>query len=448
MSRTSKGLENDSMAILYADDGEEISSHLEQYLRERFRLKILAVNISSSSTLKENNLGLVILTPDMIDDIQRKPKAYLSSTCSLCQKRAFLIHDETVSISNRSTERILEDSCSDLKLWNTIHLGKSSEEFKMALIQIIELIDSTPDVPPVLLGYKINPKTISSVNEHIVVIFKKEILKGDVTVQLQRNNFRKQMTCVELNRLTYTFKPEGMPDGQITMEVFTNSVSAGKTKFTICSKTDNFSCMISDMMNPVEFFLQALNCDDTVSLDLELVDILTNGASEGNPLAGLETVDSRDGILKKQSTREFPTLLHVAAKLGLKQLCEALKKYPGYQAACSMKNKNDKTASQIALHQGHIDIAANIQPSENFLAFETGTNTLQGQSSDGYMTMNQFNSGIERQNRNPPALPERPSESDVVIRRPTIQRDSGLTRSGDNHQSNSSLEDQFSFDPR
>lgn len=103
-----------------------------------------------------------------------------------------------------------------------------------------------------------------------------------------------------------------------------------------------------------------------------------------------------------------------------------------------MKNKNDKTASQIALHQGHIDIAANIQPSENFLAFETGTNTLQGnrqqiiyffqkmivftllyiyiynswnllksllmhtliyiskivgQSSDGYMTMNQFNSG-------------------------------------------------------
>jgi hypothetical protein len=126
-------------------------------------MKILTANISSSSTLRENNLGLIILSPDMIDDIQRKPKAFLSSACSLCQKRAFLIHDETVSISSRSTEKILEESCTDLKLWKTIHLGKSSEEFKMALIQIIELMDSTPDVPPVLLSYKINPKKISSV---------------------------------------------------------------------------------------------------------------------------------------------------------------------------------------------------------------------------------------------------------------------------------------------
>jgi hypothetical protein len=43
-----------------------------------------------------------------------------------------------------------------------------------------------------------------------------------------------------------------------------------------------------------------------------------------------------------------------------------------------MKNKNDKTASQIALHEGHIDIAANIQPPENFMAFKDDSKPLQG----------------------------------------------------------------------
>lgn len=88
----------------------------------------------------------------------------------------------------------------------------------------------------------------------------------------------------------------GMPDGEITMEIFTNNISVGKTKFTICNKMDNFSSLVSDLVNPVEFFLQALDCDDPDSLDRELVDILTNGSMGNNPLAGLEDVDFRDSI--------------------------------------------------------------------------------------------------------------------------------------------------------
>ncbi|XP_061182369.1 uncharacterized protein LOC133190696 [Saccostrea echinata] len=449
MSLTSKGVESDTLAILYADDGEEISTHLESYFKERFRLKIQTVNISSACTLTKSNLSLVILTPDMIHDLQGKPKEFLSSACSMCQKRAFLCHNESVSISNKSTEKVLQESCSDLSAWNTIHLGTSSEDFKMALLRIMELMDSTPNAPPVLLGFKISPKKISSPNEHIVVIFKKEILKGDVTVLLERNNFRKTIKCTELNSLTYTFKPEGMPDGQITMQIFTNSVSAGKTSFIISSKIDRFSSMISDMINPLEFFLQAMDCDDPDSLDRELVDILTNGTGGSNPLSGLEMLDFRDYIWKKKSAREFPTLLHVAAKLGLKLLCEALKKYPGYQAAVCMKNKNDKTASQIALSEGHTDIAANIQPPENFAMFQSDDSEPIGNTSDGYMTMKQVNAGQEKR-YSPPPLPHRQSDSDLLVRRRSknSQRDSALTESATSDLSVSSLEDAMSIDPK
>lgn len=63
-------------------------------------------------------------------------------------------------------------------------------------------------------------------------------------------------------------------------------------------------------------------------------------------------------------------MLHIAAKLGLKQFASALQKFPGYQAAVCIKNKQDKTASQIALHAGHTDLASNIQPPENFAMFQ------------------------------------------------------------------------------
>lgn len=75
-------------------------------------------------------------------------------------------------------------------------------------------------------------------------------------------------------------------------------------------------------------------------------------------------------LIANKSSREYPTLLHIAAKLGLKQFCSILKKFPGYQAALGIKNKHNKTASQIALHAGHTDLASNIQPPENFAMFQ------------------------------------------------------------------------------
>lgn len=75
-------------------------------------------------------------------------------------------------------------------------------------------------------------------------------------------------------------------------------------------------------------------------------------------------------LIAKKSSREYPTLLHIAAKLGLKQFCSTLQKFPGYQAAVCMKNKHNKTPSQIALHAGHTDLASNIQPPENFAIFQ------------------------------------------------------------------------------
>lgn len=120
--------------------------------------------------------------------------------------------------------------------------------------------------------------------------------KTNVTHQYDQMQYCiNQQTLCKFENIFFVVKV-GMPEGEITMEIFTNNISLGKTKFNICNKMDNFSSLVSDLVNPLEFFLQALDCDDTDSLDRELVDILTNGSMGNNPLAGLEAVDFRDSI--------------------------------------------------------------------------------------------------------------------------------------------------------
>lgn len=157
----------DLLTIFYADDAEAICSHIKTYFEEgRFRVQVSTVNINSDhGTLctVPCSLGLVLLSPEMLHDLQRKPNNYLKSASAQCTKRAFLCHD-SVDLCDRATEKILENSCSDVTLWNKISLGNASEDFKIALLNIMQLMESTPSANPVLLTYKINPKKISSVS--------------------------------------------------------------------------------------------------------------------------------------------------------------------------------------------------------------------------------------------------------------------------------------------
>lgn len=156
------------MIIYYADDGEAISSHIKNYFEEgrRFQLQVSTVNVGGGQDSKQNNrcsLSSALLTPDMLHDLERKPKDYLSNVCKQGQKRAFLCHD-SVDLTDSNNESILSNACSDYDQWNKISLGNSNENYKMALLSIMQLMESTPNASPVLIEYKIIPKKISSVS--------------------------------------------------------------------------------------------------------------------------------------------------------------------------------------------------------------------------------------------------------------------------------------------
>ena len=156
------------MTIYYADDGEAISSHIKNYFEEgrRFQLQVSTVNVGGGQDSKQNNrcsLSSALLTPDMLHDLERKPKDYLSNVCKQGQKRAFLCHD-SVDLTDSNNESILSNACSDYDQWNKISLGNSNENYKMALLSIMQLMESTPNASPVLIEYKIIPKKISSVS--------------------------------------------------------------------------------------------------------------------------------------------------------------------------------------------------------------------------------------------------------------------------------------------
>lgn len=56
-------------------------------------------------------------------------------------------------------------------------------------------------------------------------------------------------------------------------------------------------------------------------------------------------------------SKEFPTLLHFAAKFGLEKLAIQLLECPGGDSACEIKNSNDMLPSEIASDAGHIKLS-------------------------------------------------------------------------------------------
>lgn len=55
--------------------------------------------------------------------------------------------------------------------------------------------------------------------------------------------------------------------------------------------------------------------------------------------------------------KEFPTLLHFAAKFGLEKLAMQLLDCPGGDLACEIRNSSEMIPSEIASEAGHINLS-------------------------------------------------------------------------------------------
>ena len=91
---------------------------------------------------------------------------------------------------------------------------------------------------------------------------------------------------------------------------------------------------------------------------------LLNSPKMGFSILRGTTVDNQEithlqGL--KETSCDFPTLLHFSAHHGLERLTSVLLECPGAVTANQMRNCSDMTPSELAQVNGHLDLANRLQ---------------------------------------------------------------------------------------
>lgn len=65
-------------------------------------------------------------------------------------------------------------------------------------------------------------------------------------------------------------------------------------------------------------------------------------------------------VPEKKSHKEYPTLLHFAAKHNLNEFCNTLMQYPDSRFALKVKNSENKAPYELARLNGNMDLASKV----------------------------------------------------------------------------------------
>ncbi|KAM4033750.1 phosphoinositide 3-kinase adapter protein 1 isoform 2-T2 [Anomaloglossus baeobatrachus] len=149
-----------------------------------------------------------------------------------------------------------------------------------------------------------------------------------------------------------------LPSGLVFLKVFSGDLVLCETKISYFTDMEEISNLLDSASNPVEFMCQAFKIMpyDRNLLDKTLTESLKNNIpASGLHLFGINQIEE-ENVDANQRDEELPTLLHFAAKYGLKNLTALLLTCPGALQAYSVANKNGDFPNKIAEKYGYMDL--------------------------------------------------------------------------------------------
>ncbi|KAJ3610615.1 hypothetical protein NHX12_022707 [Muraenolepis orangiensis] len=182
--------------------------------------------------------------------------------------------------------------------------------------------------------------------------------KAEVSFSSENRDAQRIPALIE-NEYTISVIAPDMPAGLALPTLFLSDQSSVRlTPVTYYTCMNEVSRYLEDVTSPIEFICQAFNItsNKTESLDSMLTDLLKSRM----PVGGLQLFGIKQIELNNMSTyqrnEELPTLLHFAARYGLKKLTTALLHCPGALQAYSVMNKHGDYPNTLAEHSGFSDL--------------------------------------------------------------------------------------------
>lgn len=196
--------------------------------------------------------------------------------------------------------------------------------------------------------------------ETLFIIFKEKIDdQSDPEVEFSSENVpAKRVPGTVENEYTISVTAPDMHAGIVSLTMYTGQSSVSLTPVTYYTSMGEVSRYLENATDPVNFICQAFNitANATESLDSMLSDCLKSKIpSTGLQLFGIRQIEE-DNMSAYQRNEELPTLLHFAAKYGLKKLTTVLLQCPGALQAYSVMNKNGDYPNTLAEKSGFNDL--------------------------------------------------------------------------------------------
>uniref|UniRef100_A0A3B4Z007 Phosphoinositide-3-kinase adaptor protein 1 n=1 Tax=Stegastes partitus TaxID=144197 RepID=A0A3B4Z007_9TELE len=160
------------------------------------------------------------------------------------------------------------------------------------------------------------------------------------------------------NEYTISVIAPDMPAGNISLTLHTDQSCVSLKPVTYYTKMGEVSRYLENVTDPVDFICQAFNLTTNTTESLD--NMLTDSIKSRMPAAGLQLFGivqiEEDNMSAYQRDEELPTLLHFAAKYGLKKLTTILLQCPGALQAYSVMNKHGDYPNKLAEKSGFSDL--------------------------------------------------------------------------------------------
>ncbi|KAI5932768.1 Phosphoinositide 3-kinase adapter protein 1 [Manis javanica] len=160
------------------------------------------------------------------------------------------------------------------------------------------------------------------------------------------------------NEYTVSMRAPNFSSGTVSLKIYSGDLVVCETAISYYTDMEEIGNLLSNAANPVEFMCQAFKIVpyNRETLDKLLTESLKNNIpASGLHLFGINQLEEED-MMTNQRDEELPTLLHFAAKYGLKNLTALLLTCPGALQAYSVANKHGHYPNTIAEKHGFRDL--------------------------------------------------------------------------------------------
>ncbi|XP_024280203.1 phosphoinositide 3-kinase adapter protein 1 isoform X1 [Oncorhynchus tshawytscha] len=194
----------------------------------------------------------------------------------------------------------------------------------------------------------------------IFIIFSNKLdnqLKMEVVFASEDSTAKRVLGILE-NEYTISINAPDMPAGEVSLTLYSNDSPVCLRPVTYYTAMGEISRYLQHAAAPLNFMCQAFNLTSNTTESLD--NLLTDSLQCRIPASGLHVFGIRqleeDNMAAYQRKEELPTLLHFAAKYGLKKLTTVLLQCPGALQAYSVMNKNGDYPNTLAERSGFSEL--------------------------------------------------------------------------------------------